>query len=88
MRDALNASGRSIFYSMCGMSLLCPHSAVISREITDLEWGVDKPAQWAANVGNSWRTTGDIADDWRSMLSNIDTVRRSFHAYQTNIFVR
>lgn len=39
------------------------------------EWGVDKPALWAANVGNSWRTTGDISDNWKSMLSNIDIVR-------------
>ncbi|UJR16260.1 hypothetical protein I4U23_003168 [Adineta vaga] len=53
MRDALNASERSIFYSMC-------------------EWGVDKPALWAADVGNSWRTTGDIQDNWKSMLANID----------------
>ncbi|CAF1427835.1 unnamed protein product, partial [Rotaria sordida] len=53
MRDALNASGKPIFYSMC-------------------EWGVDKPALWAANVGNSWRTTGDIGDSWKSMLNNID----------------
>ncbi|CAF3165202.1 unnamed protein product, partial [Rotaria sp. Silwood2] len=53
MRDALNASGRPIFYSMC-------------------EWGVDTPALWAANVGNSWRTTGDIGDNWNSMLNNID----------------
>ncbi|CAF1045853.1 unnamed protein product [Adineta ricciae] len=53
MRDALNASGRPIFFSMC-------------------EWGVDKPALWAAKVGNSWRTTGDISDRWESMLGNID----------------
>jgi alpha-galactosidase len=53
MRDALNASGRAIFFSMC-------------------EWGVDQPALWAANVGNSWRTTGDISDNWRSMIGNID----------------
>ncbi|CAF1464839.1 unnamed protein product [Didymodactylos carnosus] len=53
MRDALNATGRQIFYSMC-------------------EWGVDQPALWAAAVGNSWRTTGDISDNWNSMISNID----------------
>ncbi len=40
MRDALNATGRPILFSMC-------------------EWGVDNPATWAPNVGNSWRTTGD-----------------------------
>jgi len=53
MGDALNASGRPIFFSMC-------------------EWGVDQPALWAPNVGNSWRTTGDISDNWKSMLGNID----------------
>ncbi|CAF1035035.1 unnamed protein product [Rotaria sordida] len=53
MRDALNATGRPIFYSLC-------------------EWGVDTPALWAADVGNSWRTTGDILDSWDSMISTID----------------
>jgi len=37
------------------------------------EWGVDNPATWAAPVGNSWRTTGDIQDNWGSMLSNLDS---------------
>ncbi len=41
-----------------------------------LEWGVDEPAIWSAPVGNSWRTTGDIEDNWNLMLANIDTVRR------------
>ena len=45
MRDALNKTGRPIFYSMC-------------------EWGVGNPATWAPEVGNSWRTTGDISDKW------------------------
>ncbi|XP_050375367.1 alpha-galactosidase-like [Argentina anserina] len=36
------------------------------------EWGVDDPATWAASVGNSWRTTGDIADNWDSMTSRAD----------------
>ncbi|KAH3764189.1 Melibiase family protein [Pelomyxa schiedti] len=53
MRDALLASGRSIFFSMC-------------------EWGVEDPATWAADVGNSWRTTGDISDSWDSMLEIIE----------------
>lgn len=46
MRDALNKTGRPIFFSMC-------------------EWGVDNPATWAPLVGNSWRTTGDISDNWK-----------------------
>ncbi len=39
-----------------------------------IEWGVDTPALWAPNVGNSWRTTGDISDNWKSMIGNIDKV--------------
>lgn len=26
--------------------------------------GQDDPATWANAVGNSWRTTGDISDNW------------------------
>ncbi|KAL6194604.1 hypothetical protein ACLB2K_035686 [Fragaria x ananassa] len=36
------------------------------------EWGVEDPATWAASVGNSWRTTGDISDNWDSMTSCAD----------------
>ncbi|MDJ0347464.1 NPCBM/NEW2 domain-containing protein [Streptomyces sp. H10-C2] len=32
------------------------------------EWGSNQPWNWAANVGNSWRTTGDISDSWSSMI--------------------
>lgn len=54
MRDALNKTGRAMFYSLC-------------------EWGQYDPAMWAAPVGNSWRTTGDIEDNWGSMISSADT---------------
>ena len=53
MRDALNKTGRPIFYSLC-------------------EWGDEDPATWANPVGNSWRTTGDIQDNWDSMISRAD----------------
>ncbi|OVA17264.1 Glycoside hydrolase [Macleaya cordata] len=53
MREALNATSRTIFYSIC-------------------EWGVDDPALWAGNVGNSWRTTDDINDSWASMTTIAD----------------
>ncbi|MBD0743384.1 NPCBM/NEW2 domain-containing protein [Streptomyces sp. CBMA152] len=33
------------------------------------EWGSNQPWTWAPNVGNSWRTTGDISDNWSSMIS-------------------
>lgn len=36
------------------------------------EWGQDNPATWAPLVGNSWRTTGDIKDNWQSMISRAD----------------
>jgi alpha-galactosidase len=45
MRDALQATGRPIVFSMC-------------------EWGTARPWQWAKDVGNLWRTTGDISDTW------------------------
>ena len=35
------------------------------------EWGENKPWQWAADVGHLWRTTGDISDNWSSMLGNM-----------------
>ncbi|AGP59984.1 alpha-galactosidase [Streptomyces rapamycinicus NRRL 5491] len=33
------------------------------------EWGENKPWEWAGEVGQLWRTTGDISDSWGSMLS-------------------
>ncbi len=33
------------------------------------EWGENQPWLWAEDVGNSWRTTGDISDSYSSMLS-------------------
>ncbi|PKY57130.1 Melibiase family protein [Rhizophagus irregularis] len=32
------------------------------------EWGVSQPFLWANEVGNSWRTTGDIHLGWESIL--------------------
>src|SRR5439155_13222910 len=42
-----------------------------------VEWGQNKPWNWAPDVGNQWRTTGDISDNWTRMLSII-------HANQTH----
>lgn len=36
------------------------------------EWGQEDPATWAPSLGNSWRTTGDIGDNWNSMTSRAD----------------
>ncbi|WSY18994.1 NPCBM/NEW2 domain-containing protein (plasmid) [Embleya sp. NBC_00896] len=32
------------------------------------DWGESKPWEWAAPVGHLWRTTGDIGDNWYSMI--------------------
>ena len=53
MRDALNASGRRIYFSMC-------------------QWGEEMPWIWASPVGNSWRTTGDISNNYKSFLEILD----------------
>ncbi|GAA1408497.1 hypothetical protein GCM10009639_58260 [Kitasatospora putterlickiae] len=37
------------------------------------EWGSTGPWNWAQPVGNSWRTTGDISDNWQSMISIAQT---------------
>ena len=36
------------------------------------EWGSNRPWEWAADVGNLWRTTGDISDRWSSVLTLVD----------------
>uniref|UniRef100_A0A7C9DEV8 Alpha-galactosidase n=1 Tax=Opuntia streptacantha TaxID=393608 RepID=A0A7C9DEV8_OPUST len=36
------------------------------------EWGDMHPALWGYQVGNSWRTTNDINDNWASMVSKAD----------------
>lgn len=48
MRDALYATGRPIYFSIC-------------------EWGSNKPWTWAPEVGQSWRTTGDISNNFNSV---------------------
>jgi alpha-galactosidase len=33
------------------------------------EWGQNRPWEWGADVGHLWRTTGDISDNFNSMLN-------------------
>jgi alpha-galactosidase len=35
------------------------------------EWGTSRPWEWAEGVGDLWRTTGDISDNWESLRSII-----------------
>eukprot|EP00547_Thalassionema_nitzschioides_P000602 CAMPEP_0194212912 /NCGR_PEP_ID=MMETSP0156-20130528/13084_1 /TAXON_ID=33649 /ORGANISM="Thalassionema nitzschioides, Strain L26-B" /LENGTH=413 /DNA_ID=CAMNT_0038940817 /DNA_START=94 /DNA_END=1335 /DNA_ORIENTATION=+ len=60
MRNALNATGRDIFFSLC-------------------QWGVEDSWQWAPAVGNTWRTTGDIQPNWRSIRSNFWESQKHIH---------
>ena len=45
MSNALNRTGRPIFYSLC-------------------DGHIEYPAPWVIQIGNSWRTSGDIQDNW------------------------
>jgi alpha-galactosidase len=36
------------------------------------EWGRKAPWQWAPKLGNLWRTTHDIRDNWQSMMGILD----------------
>ena len=36
------------------------------------EWGSNNPWEWGAEVGHLWRTTGDISDNWNSMIGIFD----------------
>ena len=41
------------------------HLDVYKRQVFSMcEWGTSKPWLWAKDVGNLWRTTGDITDCW------------------------
>ena len=35
------------------------------------EWGQSQPWEWAKGVGDLWRTTGDISDNWSSLRTII-----------------
>lgn len=43
-------------------------------------WGAENPATWAGPVGNSWRTTTDIRDNWKSVLNLLD-INDAFYPY-------
>jgi alpha-galactosidase len=37
------------------------------------DWGNSNVWTWGPGIANLWRTTGDISDNWTSMLSNFDS---------------
>ena len=69
--DASNASSQAEYvarYTTMGNAL-----AQSGRKIAYslCEWGNYTPWTWAGDVGNLWRTTGDISDNWNSLKSII-----------------
>ena len=42
------------------------------------QWGEEDVPTWGKDVGNSWRTTGDISDNWKSMMKIIDVNDQSY----------
>ncbi|KAF5185118.1 Atp-dependent rna helicase protein, partial [Thalictrum thalictroides] len=49
------------------------HNGAEASEMSNNLGRVDEdPVTWAQNIGNIWRTTGDIEDNWGSMTSRAD----------------
>jgi len=81
MRDALNATGRPIFFSICGNLF---RVFFFLSNTHSIQGGVSGSDPLAPSLGNSWRTTTDIRDTWASMISNINSVM-SFRMVLSNI---
>lgn len=93
MRDALNATGRPVLYSVCEWGLDNPATwapgaswfrsplrpinvSYLARTL--LTWPI---LTIHTAVANSWRTTPDIRDEWRSVLEIVEiNGRRWRHA--------
>jgi alpha-galactosidase len=54
---------RSAYYIMSSALQASGRDIVLSI----CEWGTSKPWLWAGDVGNLWRTTGDIYDKWEGV---------------------
>jgi alpha-galactosidase len=40
------------------------------------EWGSNRPWEWGPGTGHLWRSTGDIDDNWKSVLDILDSSSR------------
>jgi alpha-galactosidase len=58
MANALTATGRQIYFSLCAWVYY----------------------SWEPSLGNSWRTTGDISDNWSSMYNNFESSGNNYTA--------
>ncbi|HXX13720.1 MAG TPA: alpha-galactosidase [Candidatus Eremiobacteraceae bacterium] len=50
-------------YSTINRALLSTDRPIV---LSICEWGTNKPWLWGKDIGNLWRTTGDITDKWSS----------------------
>jgi len=50
------------------------HAAMPGIVLSVCDWGTDQPWTWAPAFANLWRATGDIQDNWSSMLNNMQAV--------------
>ncbi|CCM00618.1 uncharacterized protein FIBRA_02654 [Fibroporia radiculosa] len=48
------------------------------------EWGEEQPWLWARRYGQSWRTTGDIEPNWRSVMSILN--QNSFITWASDFY--
>ncbi|KAJ6517973.1 glycoside hydrolase family 27 protein [Mycena vitilis] len=48
------------------------------------EWGKQQPWLWARRLGQSWRTTGDITPEWKSIADIID--KNSFYSWASDFY--
>src|SRR5437660_1528317 len=68
-----NAYGCNVSESLIKATALAMHDALAASGRPILcslcSWGQENVWTWGANVGNSWRTTGDITASFSSMLS-------------------
>ena len=59
------AAPREAYTRMAAAIVAAGHPMVFSL----CEWGENKPWEWGKEVGQLWRTTGDIEDTWESMYA-------------------
>ncbi|KAJ7500310.1 glycoside hydrolase family 27 protein [Mycena galericulata] len=48
------------------------------------EWGQEQPWLWARRLGQSWRTTGDITPNWKSVAGIIN--QNSFYSWASDFY--
>lgn len=70
MRDALAKVDRPIFYSMCEWGKEAPWLWGSVRFLQLL--GVMSLTRYLQEVGNSWRTTSDISDEYSRFIQILD----------------